>query len=235
MMRKILLTGALIAGFFAAGSLAPGSANAMTITTPAAAAKAIADQGYAQPGQWPIAAYAIGYADPPWEQRAYSDITGQDKGLPYPSMPLDEIMALCAGARSPFTRDAKMYLWVPANRLHHGIMVLEAWGFEYVTNIVWDKVHIGMGREVRDRHEHLLIGKRGDFPGLMEGSQPHSLFSEVKGDHSRKPVRVAADIDRLFPDLPKLELFQRRQSLAPGDPRLTGNWSFWGNESGVAE
>src|SRR6187402_2517441 len=45
MMRKILLTGALIAGFFAAGSLAPGSANAMTITTPAAAAKAVADQG----------------------------------------------------------------------------------------------------------------------------------------------------------------------------------------------
>jgi hypothetical protein len=45
MMRKILLTGALIAGFSAAGALAPGSANAMTITTPAAAAKAIADQG----------------------------------------------------------------------------------------------------------------------------------------------------------------------------------------------
>jgi len=44
-MRKILLTGALIAGFFAAGALAPGSANAMTITTPAAAAKAVADQG----------------------------------------------------------------------------------------------------------------------------------------------------------------------------------------------
>ena len=45
MTRKILLTGALVAGFFAAGSLAPGGANAMTITTPAAAAKAVAEQG----------------------------------------------------------------------------------------------------------------------------------------------------------------------------------------------
>ncbi len=45
MMRKILLTGALIAGFSAAGALAPGSANAMTITTPAAAAKAVAEHG----------------------------------------------------------------------------------------------------------------------------------------------------------------------------------------------
>jgi len=195
--------------------------------------KAIAEQGRAAPGEWPIAAFAIGYADPPWEQQAYSDETGQDKGLLYPSMPLDEIKALCAGERSPFTRDAKLYLWVPANRLDDGIDVLRAWGFGYVTNIVWDKVHIGMGREVRDRHEHLLIGKRGDFPGLDEGTQPHSLFSEVKNEHSRKPVKVAEDIDRLFPDLPKLELFQRRQSLAPGDVRLRGNWAFWGNESGV--
>ena len=45
MTRKMLLTGALVAGFFAAGSLAPGGANAMTITTPAAAAKAVAEQG----------------------------------------------------------------------------------------------------------------------------------------------------------------------------------------------
>jgi hypothetical protein len=44
-MQKILLTGALLAGFVAAASLAPSSANAMTISTPAAAAKAVADQG----------------------------------------------------------------------------------------------------------------------------------------------------------------------------------------------
>jgi len=42
-MRKILLTGALLAGFVAAGSLAPSSANAMTISTPAAAAKALGE------------------------------------------------------------------------------------------------------------------------------------------------------------------------------------------------
>ena len=40
-MRKILLTGALAAGLCAAGALVPGSAGAMTISTPAAAAKAV--------------------------------------------------------------------------------------------------------------------------------------------------------------------------------------------------
>lgn len=42
-MRKILVTAALIAGFAAAGSLAPSRAEAMTISTPAAVQQAIGD------------------------------------------------------------------------------------------------------------------------------------------------------------------------------------------------
>jgi hypothetical protein len=40
-MRKYLLTAALLAGCAAAGSLLPGNAAAMTISTPAALAKAV--------------------------------------------------------------------------------------------------------------------------------------------------------------------------------------------------
>lgn len=195
---------------------------------------AIADRGSVTAGELPRAAFPIGYVDPPWEQQAWSDETGQDKGLMYPAMPLDEICALCAGDKSPFTPDAIVLLWATTNRLHHGIKVLNDWGFEYVTALTWDKVHIGMGRWVRDRTEHLLIGKRGNFPGLAEGSQPHSLHSEVRGRHSRKPVWFAEEIQRLFPDMRKLELFQRRESLAEGDVRLNGQWSFWGFEAGDA-
>ncbi|CCE96168.1 Methyltransferase-like protein KIAA1627 homolog [Sinorhizobium fredii HH103] len=193
---------------------------------------AIADHGKRVAGEMPRAAYAVGYADPPWEQEAWSDETGQDKGLMYPPMPLDEIKALCAGDKSPFTRDAIIFLWVTTNRLDDGISVLKAWGFEFVTAITWDKVNIGMGRWVRDRTEHLLIGKRGDFPGLIMGTQPESLYAEVKGEHSRKPVWFAEQIDRLFPEMRKLELFQRKESLAEGDIRLNGLWDFWGFEAG---
>lgn len=192
---------------------------------------AIADKGRVVAGEMPRAAFPVGYADPPWQQEAYSDETGQDKGLMYPAMSLNEIMALCAGDRSPFTPDAILFLWVTTNRLDDGIAVLKAWGFEYVTAITWDKVHIGMGRWVRDRTEHLLIGKRGKFPGLPEGSQPHSLHAEIKTEHSRKPVWFAEEIERLFPDMRKLELFQRRESLGEGDIRLNGNWNFWGFEA----
>jgi len=195
---------------------------------------AIADRGRMAAGELPRAAFPVGYADPPWEQQAWSDETGQDKGLMYPAMPLDEIKALCAGESSPFTADAILYLWVTSNRLDDGIDVLRAWGFEFVSAITWDKVHIGMGRWVRDRTEHLLIGKRGNFPGLIPGTQTESLYAEPRTTHSRKPVWFAEQIDRLFPDMRKLELFQRRESLAVGDVRLNGQWSFWGFEAGEA-
>jgi N6-adenosine-specific RNA methylase IME4/ParB-like chromosome segregation protein Spo0J len=195
---------------------------------------AIADRGRMTAGELPRAAFPVGYADPPWEQQAWSDETGQDKGLMYPAMPLDEIKALCAGEASPFTADAILYLWVTTNRLDDGIDVLRAWGFDFVSAITWDKVQIGMGRWVRDRTEHLLIGKRGNFPGLIPGTQTESLYAEPRTTHSRKPIWFAEQIDRLFPDMRKLELFQRRESLAEGDVRLNGQWSFWGFEAGEA-
>lgn len=195
---------------------------------------AIAERGSITAGELPRAAFAVGYADPPWEQQAWSDETGQDKGLMYPAMPLDDIKALCAGSASPFTADAILYLWVTTNRLDDGIDVLRSWGFDFVSAITWDKVHMGMGRWVRDRTEHLLIGKRGNFPGLIPGTQTESLYAEPRTTHSRKPVWFAEQIDRLFPDMRKLELFQRRESLGEGDVRLNGQWSFWGFEAGEA-
>jgi N6-adenosine-specific RNA methylase IME4/ParB-like chromosome segregation protein Spo0J len=197
---------------------------------------AIAERGRIATGGMPRAAFAVGYCDVPWQQEAWSDVTGQDKGLMYPALTVDELKALCAGEKSPFTRDAKLFFWTTTNRFHHAIDIIRAWGFEYVSAITWDKVHIGMGREVRDRTEHLLICKRGNFPGIdLYTPKPESLYSEPKTDHSRKPVWFAAEIERLHPAMRKLELFQRRDSLQPGDVRLNGKWEFWGNQAGAPE
>jgi N6-adenosine-specific RNA methylase IME4 len=195
----------------------------------------VAERGRLTAGEMPRAAFPVGYADPPWEQEAWSDETGQDRGLLYPSMPLDEIKALCAGENSPFTPDAVVHLWVPSNRVDDGIEVLRAWGFEFVTIWTWDKEDMGMGRWLRDQTEHILIGKRGNFPGLLPGTQPRSLHREKKGEHSRKPVFFAEEIDRLYPDMRKIELFQRRESLVDGDVRLNGKWHFWGFEAGESD
>jgi N6-adenosine-specific RNA methylase IME4/ParB-like chromosome segregation protein Spo0J len=196
----------------------------------------LAEHGRKEGVDFPRGAYPIIYADPPWPQDAWSDETGQDKGLQYPSMSIEEIKALCAGDRSPASASAELWLWTTANRSKDAYDVLEAWGFEYVTEIIWDKVDIGMGRHVRDRHEKVLIGKRGPISiAPLPGTQPPSLYSEKKTAHSRKPVWFAEQIERQWPELRKLELFQRKDSLAPGDVRLNGNWDFWGNQAGTPE
>lgn len=33
-----------------------------------------------------------------------------------------------------------LYLWVPNALLPQGLQVMEAWGFRYISNIVWEKV-----------------------------------------------------------------------------------------------
>ena len=183
----------------------------------------------AAPGSLPKKAFAVGYADVPWEEEGvYSDETGRDRAYPYPTMTLDQIMALCAGDdASPFTDNAVLFFWCTANRLPHALAVVTAWGFDYVTQLVWDKVNRGTGRWVIDCHEVLIICKRGTPPCPLPGTQPLSLYSEAKTDHSAKPAHFRDLIDTMFPGLPKLELFGRGE--APD------GWTFWGFEAEGAQ
>ncbi|MDF1606973.1 MT-A70 family methyltransferase [Hoeflea sp. YIM 152468] len=178
----------------------------------------------ARPGALPAKAFAVGYADVPWEQaNVWDHETGNDRAYPYPTLPLDEIKALCAGDASPFTDDAVLFFWRTGNRQRPALEVVEAWGFEVVTEIMWNKVHRGTGRWVIDCHEVLMICKRGDPPCPLPGTQPLSVYTEPKTEHSAKPHRFREIIDTMFPSLPKLELFGR--GVAPD------GWTFWGFEA----
>jgi N6-adenosine-specific RNA methylase IME4 len=95
-------------------------------------------------------------------------------------------------------------------------------GGTYRSHQVWDKQSIGMGRWFRDRHEIVLIGVRGNIPCPAPGTQSPSIFSERRAEHSAKPEFVAEEIERLWPHLPKIEMFRR------GAPRL--GWDGWGAE-----
>ena len=186
-----------------------------------------------QAGALPRGKFAVIYCDNPWPNEVYSQETGNDKAYPYPTMTIDEIKALCAGDKSPALDDAVLFFWVTANRVDIAIDVIREWGFTYKSQMVWDKVSVGTGRWVRDRHEVLIIATRGNNPPPcpMPGEQEDSVYSEKKSAHSVKPVYFAEMIDRYYRDIPKLEMFQRKQSLKKGDVRLNGNWSFWGNEA----
>lgn len=99
---------------------------------------------------------------------------------------------------------------------------MEAWGFEYRANEVWVKPSIGMGVWTRNRHELLLIGRRGKASPPEPKARLDSVIEARRGRHSEKPACVYERLERLYPQLSKLELFARGK-VRPG-------WTAWGNE-----
>jgi N6-adenosine-specific RNA methylase IME4 len=86
----------------------------------------------------------------------------------------------------PATPDAVLFLWVPGSCLPEAFEVLEAWGFEYVTNIVWIKNVVGLGNWVRNQHELLLIGRRGQYARTIASqSTPFDYSSAPEGTLSK--------------------------------------------------
>ena len=60
--------------------------------------------------------------------------------------------------------DCVLFLWATGPMIREALMVMEAWGFEYKSHAVWDKIHIGTGYWFRNSHELLLVGTKGDIP-----------------------------------------------------------------------
>lgn len=188
----------------------------------------VAEKGRASaPGRL-VRAYPVYYADPPWKFGVRSEVTGREKSAEnhYPTLTTEEILALMVpliggGAE----RTAVLFLWATNAMLLDGLRVMEACGFAYVHHWIWDKVDIGTGYWGRDRHEILLIGRRGDVAAPLPGSQPDTIHAEKKGRHSAKPDFYAETIERLYPGIARIELFARH--ARPG-------WDVWGFESGDA-
>jgi N6-adenosine-specific RNA methylase IME4 len=108
-------------------------------------------------------------------------------------------------------------------KLEECFKVLKAWGFEYKTGAVWDKVNIGMGYYWRSRHELLLLCTKGSVPTPKNELKVPSVHSEKRGKHSKKPEYYAELLESWYPELSKVELFCRT-------PRA--GWDVWGNQSG---
>jgi N6-adenosine-specific RNA methylase IME4 len=162
-------------------------------------------------------------ADPPWDY----DVKGGDSthsAAPerhYPTMTVADIKALPVGRIA--AKDSVLWLWTPNCYLKRALEVLEAWGFEYVTCAVWVKRSgVPSPGVVRPTHETLLMARKGQ--GLICGEAAmSSVFVDPNSvsKHSQKPAHFAQELERLYPDSGKLELFSR-------DPRP--GWVALGNQ-----
>jgi N6-adenosine-specific RNA methylase IME4 len=162
--------------------------------------------------------FAVIYADPAWEYEQ-SGGNGAAAGH-YPTMPIEKIRAL--EVPTICTDAAICFLWATNPLLPEALSVLAAWDFAYKGNFAAVKDRIGTGFWVRGKHELLLFGVRGDFPTPPTDARPESVFPFEVGKHSEKPSIAASIIERMYPELPRVELFAR--SVRRG-------WSRWGLEA----
>ncbi len=187
-------------------------------------------------------------ADPPWRfQNRTGKIAPEHKRLArYPTMTLEDI---CDLPVSEHIEDrAHCYLWVPNALLPEGLQVLDAWGFDYKSNIVWEKIRKdrgpdgrGVGFYFRNVTEILLFGTRGknvrtlppgrsqvnfiESPEEVDGQEVEipdgDIIKTRKREHSRKPDEQYQVIESCSWG-PYLELFGRG---------VRDNWTVWGNQA----
>ncbi len=170
-------------------------------------------------------------ADPPWQfQNRTGKVAPEHKRLNrYPTMKLEEIKALPVAEVAD--ENSHLYLWVPNALLIEGLSVMEAWGFQYKTNIVWEKIRNdggpdgrGVGFYFRNVTELLLFGVRGShMRTLAPGRSQVNLIRSKKREHSRKPDEMIELIEKCSPG-PYLELFARGQREG---------WTLWGNQANI--
>lgn len=195
--------------------------------------------------------FTLALADPPWLYDDGSTTPNRRVERHYPTMELHEICNLKdskgTSVRDIFHENCTLLMWTTAPKIAEALQVVEEWGFEYRTQLVWRKKNIGPGYYVRGRHEILLIcikGKAGtpkpadrppsvgtieEYAEWMYGKaweKKHAELGSQKLRHSEKPMIFRRLIERMYPKAVRVELFAREQ---------VKGWHAWGLDVPAAE
>lgn len=174
--------------------------------------------------RFPEGKFSVIYADPPWRYD-FMRVDAWAVENTYPTLDLASLLAMRPSIDALATPETVLFLWTTSAKLDWGVRVLEGWGFDFKSTLVWVKHRnaAGMGYWARIGHEILLIGARlKASPPPPERRFP-SVVEADKGSHSEKPAEVRRIIEQMFPAATRVELFGR--GLAPA------GWTFWGNEA----
>lgn len=124
-------------------------------------------------------------------------------------------------------KDCVLFLWATFPQLKEALQLIKAWGFQYKTvAFVWLKTNkkagtwfYGLGFWTRGNAEICLLATKGH--PKRQAKNVHQLIVSPIEAHSKKPEKARENIVPLMGDLPKIELFARKES--PG-------WDVWENE-----
>ena len=168
-------------------------------------------------------------ADPPWQfNNRTGKVAPEHKRLNrYPTLCLEDIKKI--PVQSVAEEKCHLYLWVPNALLPDGLEVMKAWGFEYKTNLIWEKVRKdgypdgrGVGFYFRNVTEILLFGIRGGgYRTLAPARSQVNIIRSIKREHSKKPDEIYSIIEACS-EGDYLEMFARG---------VRANWVLWGDQA----
>lgn len=166
--------------------------------------------------------YRVIYADPPW---AYDTAPlRKEVADHYPTMDFDALCDFGEEVKKISDEDCVLYMWATTGRLDWAIPVMESWGFQYKTSMIWDKIKYNMGHYCSPRHEFLLIGGKGKSKPKdpkLANSVDSVQSIEKSNKHSQKPNEFRKIIEKLYPTPKKIELFAREK---------VSGWDAFGNQ-----
>ena len=164
--------------------------------------------------------YRVIVADPPWPYDVRQEDPSHRGTYNYPQM---SIAAICAlDVASIAHDDSVLFLWSTNHHLREAFAVLDAWGFQYKTNITWAKDRMGTGHWLRGQTEQCLLAVRGN-PTIEVGMYGTLIQGKVRA-HSQKPESFYAFVEGYVAAPRYAELFSRQQRK---------NWDGHGDDAGA--
>lgn len=156
------------------------------------------------------------YIDPPWEYKTYS-LKGRKHSPKYTLMDIDALRRL--PIQSVMAKRCIVFAWVTdpfiwqAKELFedHWGLSFRTVGFYYIkTTKDGSGFPMGNGFYTRANPEQCWILSKGQPFPVQDKAVPRLVVEPRNKPHSRKPDIIYDYIDRLYPDLLKLELFATR-------------------------
>lgn len=194
--------------------------------------------------------YDLMLLDPPWNFETYSKAgEGRNASQHYLTQGLEWIKSLPVKKLLNPKRGA-VVMWTTDTHLEQAFEVFKAWGIKYKTvALYWAKINksakkealnvdkdffMGMGYYGRANPEPALLGltEESEVDISLLGTSAKAptrvdagvrkLMVDYRREHSRKPDDTHTRLERLFGEVPRIELFARESR--PG-------WDTWGLEA----
>ncbi len=194
--------------------------------------------------------YNLILTDCPWQYDNLQQNDPKRGGITYPTMTMKELYETDVGSLAD-SKSCMLVCWVTFPKLfdeyyeqYSPLSIIRNWGFRPVTTLfVWVKTnkkatvpdyeddelslldfngyYSGLGRYTNSNVEIAIVARMGKAVPRLDKTVKQLIVAPI-GMHSAKPQEQYDRLQRLWGDIPRIELFARKQNPPPSGWHGTG-------------